>query len=288
MKTLLEKNRRELIDKSKKSDNYVDTSKGKNRWERRLRSKIANSVRDYNRIDMNAFWKEDILEFGINVQGETNNYVVTVLFENILPTLRNEVKRNNEKFEFKCVLQALIKVFNSDDVYVSCTCPDFKYTQDYWATKDKYNSGTPQLSNGKGIRNPNDTKGAGCKHINLVLSNVEWLMKVASVINNYVHYCQLNMEDNYARYIFPKIYGRSYDKVAQLSLLDKDELTSDIETMNLVNALGRLRGRYKPKPEVSINPRYQKQKTRINDKNPLNLKFENDKEESKFKLPNER
>lgn len=276
---LIEKNRRELINKSQKSDNYKDTSKGRNRWERRLKSRISTSVADYNRIDMNTFWKEDMLEFGIKVQGETNNYIVTVLFEHILPEIKREIHANKNKLEFKCILRALITVFNSDDIYVSCTCPDWKYTQDYWSTKDNYNSGYPQFSNGKQIRNPNNTKGGGCKHVNLILGNLDWLMKIASVINNYIHYCQEYMEDNYAKYIFPKLYDMPYEKAIQLTLFDTDELTTDEATINLSNALGKLRGRYKPRPQKSINPRYQRPAKPKPEKNPLELKFNDEEDE---------
>ena len=120
---LLEKTRQELINKSRNADNY--TSKGRenqNRYTRRLKSQISNSVRDYNRIDMDAFWKGDILDFDVHVHGETNDYVVKITFENILDELQNEVKRNNNKLEFKCVLRALLKAFNGDDVYISCSC----------------------------------------------------------------------------------------------------------------------------------------------------------------------
>jgi len=428
---LLEKNRKDLIDKSKKSDQYKDTSKGKNRWERRNHSRIAASVADYNKIDMNAFWKGDILEFGINVHGETDDYVVTVIFEHILDEIRQQIKMNNMKLEFKCILKALVKVFNSDDVYIHCTClhpdtqiklldgttcsvkemcerynngeklwvysidnngdfkpgevekvwvtkkekslikitldngkeitttldhpymmrdgsyklaqhlaigeslmplhkvakieyitldkpievydikvakwenflvdagvvlhncPDFTYRQDYWATQGRYNAGLPQMSNGKGIANPNDTKGAGCKHVNLVLGNLDWLMKIASVINNYIYYCKDNMENNYAQYIFPKIYGMPYDKAVQLTFNDfdadgnlKTDLATSPDDINLANALGKRRTQYKPKGETSVNPRFNKKKeepeeedTLLKGNNPLGIKFADNKKE---------
>lgn len=121
---LLEKTRQELIDKSKSGADYSSSNqqRGRNRWERRKYSQVANSVRDYNSIDMDAFWKGDILEFGIRVRGETDDYVVTVLFEGILAELRREVAGNHNKLEFKCVLRALLKVFNTGDVYISCSC----------------------------------------------------------------------------------------------------------------------------------------------------------------------
>lgn len=225
---LLEKTRQELINKSKSSDEYDSAArKGQNRWTRRKFSQIATSVRDYNRIDMDAFFKGDILEFGVKVHGETDDYVVTVLFENILHDLQQEVKSNGNKLEFKCVLRSLLKSFNSENCYVSCTCPDWKYRQSYWATVNQQNSGAPETrkpkpqgQGGTVGANVNDTKGAGCKHINLVLANADWMMKIASVINNYIKWCKENMQRNYADYIFPQVYGMKYDKAVQLSLFD--------------------------------------------------------------------
>ncbi len=238
---LLEKSRQELINKSKSSDDYSvkNQAKGRNRWERRKHSQIATSLRDYNRIDMDAFWKGDILEFGVNVHGETDDYVVTIIFENILKNLQQEVKGNGNKLEFKCVLRALLRSFNGENCYVSCTCPDWKYRQAYWATKNQQNSGVPEVRPSD-ITNPNDTKGAGCKHVNLVISNADWMMKIASVINNYAKWCRKNMENNYARYIFPQIYGMPYNKAVQLSIFDDLDaedsglLPSDIKTIDTV------------------------------------------------------
>lgn len=119
---LLELNRNQLINKSKKSDNYKDQSKGRNRWERRNRSRIATRVDQYNKIDMNDFFKKDELKVGINVHGETDDYVVLIRYNGALREIAEQIKRNNNKLEFKCILIALQRVFNSGNVFVSCTC----------------------------------------------------------------------------------------------------------------------------------------------------------------------
>ena len=247
---LLEKTRQELINKSKSGADYSSKNqqRGRNRWERRNYSQVANSVRDYNDIDMDSFWKGDILEFKIKVKGETDDYLVTILFEGILAELRREVQGNNNKLEFKCVLRALLKVFNSGDVYVSCTCPDWTYRFKYWATRNNYSSAIPdqytnmrpkpQGQGGAAGANDNDTKGSACKHVNLVISNLDWMMKIASVINNYVKWCKQNMERNYADYIFPQVYGVPYNKAIQMSLFDDPNdnglLPSDQDTLNKI------------------------------------------------------
>ena len=281
---LLEKSRTQLISKSKSGDNYAPSNqqRGRNRWERRKYSKLSTSVSDYNRIDMNTFWKENLLEFGIKVQGETDDYVVTVTFENIIDRIKNEIQRNKNKLEFRCILKALIDTFNSEDVYVACSCPDWIYSgMNYYSYRQKYNS-NPQFGKAMDapvIRNPGDTKGAGCKHINLVLSNLSWMMKIASVINNYIWYCKDNMELNYAKYIFPQLYGMDYDKAIQLTLFDTDELTTDEETINLSNALGRRRTQFKPKGIPGGNPRFERPKENDGFSNPLKLKLNPEEDE---------
>ena len=245
---LQEKTRQELISKSKSGADYKDTSKGRNRWERRTRSKIANSIRDYNQIDMDSFFKGDILEFVIKVNGETDNYEVRILFEGILAEVRKEVASNNNKLEFKCILRALLRVFNQGDVYVGCSCPDFTYRFKYWANKNQYSSQIPDkwsnvapLPHDKGGAsgaNDKDDKGAACKHVNLAISNTDWMMKVASVINNYIKWCKDNMGRNYADYIFPQVYGVPYNKAIQMSLFDDPDdnglLPSDQKTLSQV------------------------------------------------------
>lgn len=293
---LLEKTRNELISKSKKSDNYSKNNqhKGRNRWERRVHSRVANTVRDYNRIDMDAFFKTDILDFIIKVQGETNDYDVTITFEEALKEIADQIKRNNNNLEFKCVLRGLISAFNRGNVYVNCTCPDFTYRQAYWATKGQYNSGMPQPSNGKQIANPGDTKGAGCKHVNLVLANLDWMMKIASVINNYIYWARDNLENQYAKFIFPVIYEMPYDKAIQMTIdmydengelkpeYTDDKLHTSQDIINMSNMIGRQRGQYKKKPEKSINPRYgdvHPRKEQPKDDGQMQLDIDNNEEE---------
>ena len=225
-----EATRNQLINKTKNSDNYKDTSKGKNRYERRTKSRIANSVAQYNKVDMDALFKRDILTLGVDVHGETNDYVVTVRFIGLLKELQREVKANNNKLEYKCIARAMSRVFNTGDVSLHCTCPDYKFRLAFWSSKNNY--GTQYEPRPSDITNPNDTKGGGCKHCMLVLSNLDWMMKISSVINNYIKYCQNNMEYNYATYIFPKVYGMPYKQAVQTSMFDNGGyLPSDQKTV---------------------------------------------------------
>ena len=78
-------------------------------------------------------------------------------------------------FEYKCVFQALTKLFNTANVYVNCNCKDFKYNFDHWSIVNGFgvNDTAHDPGPGKGIRNPDDNKGTGCKHVLLVLANVD-------------------------------------------------------------------------------------------------------------------
>ena len=130
--TLHEDTRTMLVSKSRNVGNYVDQSRGKNRFERKRLSKIANAVRQYNQIDMNRFFKDDILEVKVPVQGETDQYTVSVRLAGVVDEIAKNVKNNKNKFEYRTVIQAITKVFNTGNVYVKCTCDDYKYRFSHW------------------------------------------------------------------------------------------------------------------------------------------------------------
>ena len=130
------------------------------------------------------------------------------------------------------------------------------------------------------IRNPNNTKGDACKHILLCLSNLDWLMKIASVIHNYINYCKDHMEYNYTRYIAPKLFDST-----QMMLFDPDrpsgtgreaDLGTDSATIGSSNAQGGVRGRFQPgsnkNPVTNTGGRpFRKSDTMSNDQLRLNF-----------------
>lgn len=128
---LNEDSRNQLLSKARKGANYkTDQSKGKNRYERRTKSKISNSVREYNQLDMNKFFKDDILDLYIKVHGETDDYMVGISFSGILDLIQQETKKNPDlKVDLRLILQMLKRSFNKEDrVLVRCNClhPDTK------------------------------------------------------------------------------------------------------------------------------------------------------------------
>lgn len=249
---LTEASRNDLISKAKRGKEYKDKSKGRNRWERKKYSKVASTTREYNSIDMNAFFKKDILTINIPIRGETDNYTVRIKFGGALKEIQNTVKRNNNRLDYKSISQALVRCFNGENVYVRCSCEDFTYRFNYWAEKNGFSADTKRevapYENQFEWTNKYDDMGGICKHIALVISNTFWLMKVASVINNYIHYAETYMQRQFADIIFPKVYGVKYPDAVQLGLFDRQYLKHSKGVIDEINQYGKTRNRFKKKP----------------------------------------
>lgn len=249
-KILLEDTRTTLVSKSRSIGKYqsADITRGKNRFERKKYSKIANTVKQYNQIDMNDLFKKDSLQVAIPVVGETNSYNVTIKMDGVIAEIAKNIKNNNNKLEYRTIIQALTKVFNSANIYVKCECQDYKYRFAHWniVNNVSVDDSSKDPGPGKGIANPNDDKGRGCKHILLVLANMDWLMKVASVINNYIHYAEEHLQKPFLKVIFPKLYGMEAEEAVEHDLIDtNDYLDSSKGMIDAINAYGRNRGKYK-------------------------------------------
>lgn len=242
-RVLCEDRRSALISRGKQGER--EKGDNKTRYEKRVKSKFSTSTREYNRIDMNSLFKDGILTVRIPVVGETDNYLVTMKFGGFLDLLQKRIEQQDDVIDLKAIIRSLIDAFNSDDVYIHCSCPDWKYRQAYWATITDINAGDPE-SIPSDITNPDNKLGPGCKHVMLVLANTSWLIKVASVINNYVKYMEIHRPKDYADIIYPAIFNKKYEKPVQLSLDDADELSSDEETVNISNKEGRERTQFKP------------------------------------------
>lgn len=260
-RNLYEDSRSQLLSKSKKGDNYVPSnqSKGKNRYERRLHSKVFHSVKDYNNINMNRLFKDNILDVNVSVHGETDDYSVKMSFGGFLDSLHRELKKNNDILNLRVVSRALTSAFNSDNVYVHCSCPDWQYRFSYWATKNSITSGQAELRPAN-ITNPGDTKGSGCKHVMLVLSNNSWLLKVSSVIFNYINYMEKHYAKLYADIIYPAIYEKNYEEPVQMDMFadeENPELETDSDTIDTSNKYARTKTQFKKGNEYRFKPNQQ-------------------------------
>lgn len=260
MTFLSEDSRTQLLQKSKKADNYVPSnqSKGKNRYERRLHSKVSKSVKQYNSMDMNKLFKDNILDVNVEVNGETDNYIVRMSFGGFLDYLHEQIERNNGELDLRTISRALVSAFNSDNVYIWCSCDDWKYRMSYWATVKDITSGPPE-NRPSDVTNPNDTKGAGCKHTLLVLSNNTWLIKVSSVIHNYINYMQKHQQRLYADIIYPALYQKEYEDDVQLDMTDNEddnELLTDTDTLDISNKFARTKNQFQKGNEIGKDTRF--------------------------------
>ena len=254
---LTEATRTQLISQSRNARSYKDTSRGKNRVLRARYSKIAKSVKAYNEINMNSLFKQDILQVNIPVVGETDEYTVTIKLEGIIAELQKNIKNNKNRLEYKLIIQAITKVFNTSDVYIKCNCSDAKFRFDHWnivkniSTDDSAHDPGP----GKGLANPKDDLGRGCKHMMLVLANGDWIMKVSSTINNYCHFLSEKKPDAFLKLVFPKLYGVPADEAEQNELVESnDDLETGKDIIDIINDWAKTRGQFKK--GSNINPVY--------------------------------
>ena len=236
---------------------------GKTRYEKRVKSKFANNVRNYNKIDMNKLFRSNILDVNIEIKGETDDYLVTMSFGGFLDTLRDELERRDSKLDLRIIIRALLQSFNSGDVYIRCTCPDWHYRMGYWASVDNIITGNKEIRPSK-ITNPNNKLGPGCKHVMLVLSNTGWIIKVGSVVNNYINYMEKHQKSLYAKIIYPAIYGKKYEEPVQTSIFDDDDLETGSEFIDKSNEEGRVRGRFSSTNQPARNPSIRKIQDRNN------------------------
>ena len=276
-----EATRTQLVAQSRNVGKYKDTSRGRNRMERKKFSKIANSVKSYNEINMNDLFKKDLLLVNIPVVGETDEYTVSIRLDGVVAEIQKNIKNNGNKFEYKTVIQSLTKVFNTSDVYVRCRCDDFKYRFAHWniVKNVSVDDSSQDPGPGKGIANPNDDKGRGCKHILLCLSNGAWMMKVASTICNYCHYLSEKKPEAFLKLIFPKLYGVPADEAADNKLVaDNDDLESGKDLIDVINDWAKNRGKFQK--GSNINPAYANKLSKEQNKTDANKKESADKEAS--------
>lgn len=238
LQRLNEESRSSLLAKSKQSN------KGFQRFKKRVKSRVANSVKQYNAIDMNKLFKDDILTVDINVKGETDNYIVKISFGGFCELVKDQIEKQNGKLDFKAVTRALILGFNKDDVYIHCSCPDATYRMNYWQTKNGISSGDPE-NRPSDITNPDDKLGSACKHVLLVLSNTSWLLKVGSTILNYIRYMEKHYQKLYADIIYPAVYGKDYEEPVQLDLFDDDSLETGTDMLDKSNEYARTKNQFK-------------------------------------------
>lgn len=184
--------------------------------------------------------EETLVYFGLTDQYNHKVKMVEVVDLPNTPVYDIKVKGKHQNF----LLAAGVIVHN---------CPDSQYRYSFWQTKNKVNSGDPE-NRPANITNPHDSLGSSCKHVLLVLSNTSWLLKVGSVIYNYINYMEKHYKKLYADIIYPAIYMKKYEEPVQLDIFDDNELSTDSDTIDTSNQYARTKNQFKPGNDYRFKP----------------------------------
>ena len=217
---LQEKSRSDLLSKSmtaKPTKAYNTT-----RFERRKLQTMKTSSSIFNKLDMNSVFKSDALSLEIPVEGETNTYTVTILFDGICKDIQRELKKNDYSLEFKVIYKAIVRAIKNQNMFIGCTCKDYKFRFQYIATKERYNALQAQLVPATQT-NPNNDQGAGCKHILKVLDDLSWAMQLATALNNYILYMKKNKQKLFNDIMFRSIYGMPYRSAVEKGIIEETD-----------------------------------------------------------------
>ena len=275
---LNEEKRTQLISKSKTAQKEKD---GKTRYQKRVKSKVRANVSQLNKIDFNQLFKDNIMTVNLEVDGETNTYLVTISFGGFLDQLRDELEKANNIFSLRTVIRALLNSFNSDNVYIKCSCPDFRYRFAYWLSRDNIIAGNEKETRPSDITNPNNNLGNGCKHIMLVLSNTSWIIKLGSVVTNYYNYMEKHYKKLWADVIYPAVWDKEYEEPIQLdidSIDDIDQLDTSTDTVDKSNIYARDKNKFKKGNTMGI--RFAPKNSREEDKNKNYSIFDREKNDT--------
>lgn len=259
---LNEDKRVQLLSQSKSGEKERD---GKTRYQKRVKSKVRSNVSQLNRINFNQLFKDNIITLELEVDGETDTYTVSISFGGFLDELHKQLKQTDNILSLRPIIRALLNSFNNDNVYIRCSCDDFRYRHAFWASKNNIIVGDKE-TRPSNITNPNNTLGAGCKHILLVLSNTSWAIKLASVIFNYINYMEKHYKKLYSDIIYPAIYQKKYEEPVQLDIdsLDKDELETSSETVDKSNKYARDKNKFKKGNPYRFQPKNKPSKNQLN------------------------
>lgn len=166
------------------------------RWDIIRRSKIESPERfqkqrfykakDFNNVDFESLFTTDTFTWSSRV----GDYIVVISFEGAFANLYNIVGSWSgvnrwKRLDLKMLTKCLSKALDEEDLYFSCTCDDFKYRFDFWATQAGCKYGTEQNRPPK-VRNVKNNKGYCCKHLLAVLYGKRWVPAAAKAWYDYI------------------------------------------------------------------------------------------------------
>ena len=149
----------------------------------RYNKRLRYSTMSIPEIDEEKLLNEDILVIHVRV----GQYVDTLSYDGVMQKIISLVEKDpRHRLTRRIVVQALNMRVDETDVFVNCSCEDFRYRFAYFSTKYNYKYGSPE-TRPSNITNPHDSIGAVCKHLACILANKQWLVKASSVVNDFIH-----------------------------------------------------------------------------------------------------
>lgn len=161
-------------------------SRSKRESPERFQKQKFYRVKDFDNVDFQELFENDTFTW----RSRVGDYIVTISFEGAFANLytvvgswsgKNRWKRLNLNILTKCLSKAL----DEEDLYLACTCSDFKYRFDFWLSQAGGKYG-PQQNRPPKVRNVKNNKGYVCKHILATLYGKRWVPAAGKAWLNYI------------------------------------------------------------------------------------------------------
>lgn len=145
----------------------------------RFQKKNNYRAKDFNNVDFKDLFENNNFTWSSRV----GDYIVTISFEGPFDLLQWQLKSMRGKnrwkrINHKMLVDILTKALDTEDLFIDCTCDDFKYRFAYWATQANCKFGLQQ-NKAPTVRNVKNNKGYCCKHTLAVLYGKRWVPAAA-------------------------------------------------------------------------------------------------------------
>lgn len=215
MALLIEATRKDLLTKAK--------NETPERYQRRMN--YVGSIKPMS-LAKDLFIQTGTLTVPVSV----GDYIVYIHISQIMKLIREELDKQGKVLPDRpLVYKALRKAVDVSDIYVNCSCPDFRYRFAYQATQKNFMYGKPETRPAK-ITNPYNN-GSICKHITAALVRPsQWLKYVdtwiTTVVKAYLQN-QLNINDEIVDKLNPDETEEVKDEIENIQNLDDSVLDDE-------------------------------------------------------------
>lgn len=168
----------EYLNKSNQLLEYRRASLMTNARDTPQRIKRSQSITNIVPADLNEdlFLTSGNLVLKYSVKNKYTDYVVLEKAKQVIIDSMKLAGKTTKDIMYSDMMNYLAKCMKNGNMYVYCSCPDFRYRFNYKSTRRGYNYSNPETRPAK-ITNPQD-RGSVCKHLYAVLFNNRWIYKM--------------------------------------------------------------------------------------------------------------